>query len=421
MPSNLVLITTAYPSSSVTEEVFVSPELEALSREFDRVIIVPLHRYGAASEVKGPGIIIDWSIADSLSSRCKIFKLPALCSSYVRSNYARLLKSNNNLSQFISQSFYCMNVEICRRKLKRIISKYGLDTKSTVFYTFWFDYQAISLYELSKEMPLTFVSRAHGYDIFDHAAPNRPSYLRALAMTGIKALYPASREGERYLKDRYPGNDHKIHTRILGSDKDNPDYKAKCHDEESGMITFLSVARVSPEKGVTRNLEFVIQYAKVHKDKTVKWIHIGDGPEMNTLSQSCGKEAIPVNLEIELRGSLHNSAVHTIYHTEPIDWVMLFSDYEGGCPIAVSEAISYAVPVIGNAVGGIPEIITPDCGITVAHGTPPAEIVKKIDEVMSDRNAYLSMRETAHNRWKEKFSAGKLRAEFASELTDLIK
>lgn len=420
MPSNLVLITTAYPSSSVTEEVFISPELEALSREFDRVIIAPLFRRGRAQAIERPNVSVDWSIADSASTRCKLLKLPMLASYYVTNNYKKIHESCGGIKQFVTQSFYAMNVEITRRQLKKIITRHNLDVRSTVFYTFWFDYPTISLAELSKEMPIHIVSRAHGYDIYDHLAPNRPQYLRKDALSRIEYLFPASLDGEKYLRNTYPGNDHKIARRILGSVKRRFDCLARCNTPESGCVTFLSVARVSPEKGVLRNLDFVITFSKFHSNLAIKWIHVGDGPEMDTLRNSCEKSTLPQNLTVDLRGAMPNDAVHDIYSSQPIDWVMLFSDYEGGCPIAVSEALSYSVPVIANAVGGVPEIMTPCTGITVSHGTPAEEIAQMVTDAMNNRKGYIQMKSNAAKRWEEQFNARKLRRDFAIELRTLL-
>ncbi|MDE6835417.1 MAG: hypothetical protein K2J03_00485, partial [Muribaculaceae bacterium] len=42
----VVLITDAFPYSSITENSFISPEIESLSKSFDRVIIAPRKKMG---------------------------------------------------------------------------------------------------------------------------------------------------------------------------------------------------------------------------------------------------------------------------------------------------------------------------------------------------------------------------------------
>lgn len=419
MPRNVVLVTTAFPSASVTEEAFVTPELEALSTKFDRVIIVPLLNNGSTKEITYPGITVDWSVADSLSTRCKPLKLPYLFKPRVMRNYPEIAKTAGGVRRFISRALYCMNVEAIRVKLKRIIRRHGLSADSTVFYTFWFDFPTVALARIAEKEPIHIVSRAHGYDIYDNRAPNRPPHLRQRALSRMTRLYPVSREGERYLSHAYPGNDDKISMRRLGSVKPDIQSLTPCHSPGSGMMTFFSVARVSPEKGVMRNLDFVIEYSRIHPEQSVKWIHVGDGPEMPLLKVGSKKDVIPSNLTIELRGAMPNDEVHRIYTTETIDWIILFSDSEG-CPISLSEAISYSVPVIANAVGGVPEIVTPDTGITVKPGTDPKEIVAAVDGIMEDGQKFRKLKETAFIRWKDRFCAKKLREVFVAEISGFI-
>lgn len=420
MPRNVVLVTTAFPSASVTEEAFITPEIEDLSKRFDRVIIVPLLNNGSIKEIAYPCVTVDWSVADSLSTRYKLLKLPYLFKPRVMRNYPEIIKTAGGVRRFISRALYCMNVEVMRCKLKKIMRRHSLSAVATLFYTFWFDFTTIALAQMGETAPLHIVSRAHGYDIYDHLATNRPPHLRQRALNRMTRLYPASRNGELSLRHSYPGNDDKISMRILGSVKRDINFRTPCHSCGSGQVTFLSVARVSPEKGVRRNLDFVIKYSQIHPEQSVKWIHVGDGPEMHILKAESKSDSVPANLTIELRGAMPNDDVHRIYESESIDWVILFSDTEGGCPISLSEAISYSVPVIANAVGGVPEIVTPDTGITVKPGTDPKEIVAAVDGIMEDEQKFRKLKDTAFIRWKDRFCAKKLREDFVAEISGFI-
>lgn len=41
-PSTLILISSAFPAVTLTEQVFIMPELRALARRFERVIVMPM-------------------------------------------------------------------------------------------------------------------------------------------------------------------------------------------------------------------------------------------------------------------------------------------------------------------------------------------------------------------------------------------
>ncbi len=415
---DLLLITTAFPSKSVTEEVFVVPELEALSRSFSRVIIVPLQRRSLNKiDIPYSNVTVDFSIADSQFSVKKWRKAPLLFSRYALANLPSIVKSPGGLRNFLSRWFYCMNVELFRRQLEKVMLRNSVDITDALFYTFWFDYTTVALAEMASSAQMTIISRAHGYDIYDRFSPNRPPHLRRRALHRLAALYPVSKDGKDYLGAACPECADKIKVRILGSTKSDPEYVTPSHSPKFHKVTILSVARMSPEKAVERNPGFIKELARRFPEKSFKWIHVGDGPCMNVVKTSTFTD-MPSNLSVDFRGALPNNAVHAIYHEQPIDWTLLLSDSEG-CPIAVSESLSYGVPVIASRVGGLPEIVTPEVGVLVMPGTSPADIVGTVAPLLENPERYDSMKQAAFTRWMQNYSAPELRSSFAAEISQL--
>ena len=230
-----------------------------------------------------------------------------------------------------------------------------------------------------------------------------------------------SEAGAAALNGFYPGFEDRIKVRHLGSSKPEPDSLSRPNDPDSGCLTFLSVARAVPGKGIMRNLAFAAAVARRYPDRTIRWIHVGDGPEMTNLRSQCDRErtALP-NLTVDLRGALPNSGVHDLYRSEKIDWLLLFSDSEG-LPIAICEGLSYGVPVIATAVGGVPEIVTPEAGVTVAPDAAPDEIADRVAGYFCDPDSYLALRRSAFELWKRSFSSDALRVHFAAEIAGLQK
>lgn len=417
MPRNIVLITTAFPSSSVTEEVFVTPELEALAREFDRVIIVPMLLIGKVADINLPNVTVDYTIVRHLYSRFKPSKLPYLLSPYLLRKYRSIACESDSLKCFIDKSLFCVNVATHRKMLKQIARCRNLDPQSTVYYTFWFDYATAAL----AEMRCTFISRAHGYDIYDtRYGKYRLSTLRNLTLSRITALYPASQAGLDYIDNLYPGHRDKMHMRLLGSVKKDKTFITRCHTSADNAVTILSTARVSPEKRVLLNLDFVKSLALSHPAIAVKWIHVGDGQQMKELRQQCSG-TLPNNLEIDLKGKLSNNEIHRIYHEETIDWTLLLSESEGGSPITICESFSYGVPVIATKVGGVPCMFTDNTGLLVSPDASPDEIVKLVSPYIGNDTTMTRMKQAAREQWENRFDGETLRREFAKEIAGLIK
>lgn len=417
MLRNVVLITTAFPSDSVTEEVFVTPEVKALSREFDRVIIVPMLLIGEVADINLPNVTVDYTIARHLYSRFKPSKLPYLLSPYLLGKYRSIARESDSLKRFIDKSLFCVNVATHRKMLKQVARHWNLAPESTVYYTFWFDYATAAL----SEMRCTFISRAHGYDIYDtRYGKYRLSTVRDLTLSRITALYPASQAGLDYIDNLYPGHRDKMHLRLLGSVKSDRKFITRCHTSADNAVTIFSTARVSPEKRVLSNLEFVKSLALSHPAIAVKWIHAGDGPQMEELRHKCNSGILPANLEIDLKGKLSNNEIHRIYHEETIDWTLLLSESEGS-PITICESFSYGVPVIATKVGGVPDMFTTDTGLLVSPDASPEEIVREVTPYLGDDTTMTRMKQAACERWENRFDGETLRREFAKEVAGLIK
>lgn len=417
----IVLITNVYPTGSVTEGSFIEPELEALRRNFDRVIVVPVFDSGERQHIPCPEVEADLSLAQPLSLLSRISRLRFLASPSVLRELPRIIRSVRGFRRCAGQCFYYMNVSYMHRKLLRWMKRRQIDPAQTLFYTFWFDFPTVALARISAECGATVVSRAHGYDVYDNAHPNRPPELRRFALEHLSALYVVSEAGAAALNGFYPGFEDRIKVRHLGSSKPEPDSLSRPNDPDSGCLTFLSVARAVPGKGIMRNLAFAAAVARRYPDRTIRWIHVGDGPEMTNLRSQCDRErtALP-NLTVDLRGALPNSGVHDLYRSEKIDWLLLFSDSEG-LPIAICEGLSYGVPVIATAVGGVPEIVTPEAGVTVAPDAAPDEIADRVAGYFCDPDSYLALRRSAFELWKRSFSSDALRVHFAAEIAGLQK
>lgn len=389
------------------------PELDALSRHFDRIVIVPMQRKSDdIIDIPQQNISVDFTVADNRSIKVK---LPLLFSHYVLKNLPAILSGENGIRYFFSRWSFAMNIELFRRGIEKVIKSNSLDLKNTLAYTFWFDYTTIAL----TDFGITTISRAHGFDVYDAVyAPYMASHLRRNAIKKSAGIFTVSSHGEQYLRHRYPGNDDKISTRYLGSVKPVLDDLSPSSYSGSDTVTFLSVARVAPVKGVWRNIALVKELGKRYPDKIFRWIHIGDGPCMKRLQHEISSE-LPENVKVELKGALPNNEVHNLYRNESIDWSILLSDSEG-IPVSIMESMSYGVPVIVSNVGGLPELVTADCGYLIGPNLTSSEMADAVSQAVENPQLRRSMSKAAFIRWKENFAASALRENFAIEISNLL-
>jgi glycosyltransferase involved in cell wall biosynthesis len=150
----------------------------------------------------------------------------------------------------------------------------------------------------------------------------------------------------------------------------------------------------------------------------IEWTHIGDGPLMPVLKRELAT-GMNDNVLVNLPGKILNEQVHEIYKNEYFDLFINLSASEG-VPFAIMEALSYSIPVLATAVGGIPELINDSCG-KLLDKNPDIEAVKTFISYFnelnsSERSAY---RVNSRKRWEQLCNAEKNYNEFVTFLKKL--
>jgi len=155
------------------------------------------------------------------------------------------------------------------------------------------------------------------------------------------------------------------------------------------------IGRISPEKG----LPYLIQAVSI-LDKTAypfKLLIIGEGPQESDIKR------LVLN---------HGLATHVIFlgFKENIDELLpaidifVLPSLTEGTPMALLEAMSYGVPVIASAVGGIPKIIKNNVnGLLVSPGNP-SQIADAIMALMTDKAAFQRISAAARETISEKYN-----------------
>lgn len=405
MPATLILVTESYPYGGVTESVFIESELGFLSRMWTKVLLIPCIKRGESANVANyPNVEVcdDWLNWHAHRSRFRRLRYVA------HADVWREFVADRGYTDVT----YALSAVDFGRFIRRFMSLRGLRANNTLVYSFWLDYPATGAVLYGGG--LNVVSRAHGYDV----NMKRASYLRSLMMSKINKVYAASEASAKQLCQRFPTAVSNITRCYLGSRE--PSGQACWHSKSERKLVFLSCSRVVESKRVCMNFEMMRALAIARPDTEIKWIHIGSGDRMEYLRRKLSDEKSPSNLSVELLGELNNDEVHKIYVQRKIDWFVLLSSYEGGCPISVCEAMSYGTPVIATDTGGLSEIVDDDSGILMAFNPEKEEFVRGIVPYLDSEYRYESLRNGAYERWRKKFSAMRLRFDFAVELRSYV-
>lgn len=393
---NLLLITNSYPFGGVTEQAFVEPELFALLSRFDRVTIAPVTKTGPEMDVP-EGVSVDSTLCRRLPGMAD--KLTTLLNP---GTWRALWHDRRQLRSMrgIRDAFaYYAYIDYFAKRLCSM----GIDTSRTLIYTFWYDYVTCAAATLPHPM---IVTRAHGHDIYEEEG-FISRYWRHLSLKSLLSVYVASGNGADYLKRKFPEHTEKIKVSYLGSR--NPVETAFDKAFDSGVLSLLTVSRLSQEKRVPMLMRGLLAFAKSYPDIELHWTLVGSGVEAGDL-YAIANDGLPSNFHIYFHGALPNGEVHRLMSQGHFDAMVLTSRSEGGVPISICEAMSYGIPVIATAVGGVPELVGESTGMLLPRVFTDREFAEAVHEFYCRRTVQTFR---CRGVWEEKFSANTLRKEFA--------
>ncbi|HEY1758882.1 MAG TPA: glycosyltransferase [Bryobacteraceae bacterium] len=139
-----------------------------------------------------------------------------------------------------------------------------------------------------------------------------------------------------------------------------------------------------------------------------RFVVVGDGPEAAGLHRRL--RAHKLERLFEFRGQVADIAPELA----SCEVVVLPSKAEG-IPLIVLEAFAASRPVVASAVGGVPEVVTPENGILIPPGGPEVEnFAAALDRLLSDRTLRLRLGSNGRSTVEEKFDRRRAVEEYRS-------
>lgn len=416
MKETLYLFTRQYPFDG-GDSAFIEAEVELLSRYYRLVIVV------SSSHFEGS---IDHAIRrlpDGVELICcqEVIKLAFYKALFLfffskagRKEMRRICGNKKSLFGRIKASLYYYAVTYCYHEA---FKKAGVfhDADRCRYYTFWFDHATLACaIEKERRPDLKLISRIHGYDLYnERRAYEWQPFQLYKAQYVDKLVFVASRPREYFVRtfggERFSEGDLREKTNIvyLGTKPiSQPGFSVA--DSETTVFTIVSCSNVIPLKRV----DLIAEALKRISDKSMKWVHFGDGPEMPSLK----RHAEETSCVVELRGAVPHDDVLDYYQNNPIDVFITTSSTEG-CPVSIQEAMAAGLPIIATDVGGIPDEI--DGNGVLLKGNPTIEEVAAAICLMRDMDRQDRARMGRRSRalWEERFVA----AENAKKMLQLIE
>lgn len=276
-------------------------------------------------------------------------------------------------------------------EIRRILDK----NDCCYLYSFWFSRPAFVLAHFSKHKNVKrSITRAHGFDVY--LERNKYSYLpfREYIMKNIDEISFISKQGEKYFLNHY---NCLCKTKVsqLGTLCDR---KSDIH-YDIGTLNIVSCSSITQVK----RLDLIIEILS-RMNLNFKWYHIGSGDQFEKI-KGIAKEKLSSG-SFEFLGNIENSKILDTYNRLNPKFFINLSDSEG-IPVSMMEALSLGIPIVGRAVGGIPEIVCSETGLLLASefNLNYCEAIEEFVKTLSDEAIYNNLHKKCVDFWKENFNA----------------
>ncbi|HYV36790.1 MAG TPA: glycosyltransferase [Gemmataceae bacterium] len=156
-----------------------------------------------------------------------------------------------------------------------------------------------------------------------------------------------------------------------------------------------AAGRLSPEKGFEKLIEAAALVVK--NDADVGFVIFGQGPRRSALVELIAQRGLGDHVVLPgFRTNLEDYLPH-------FDLIAL-SSYTEGLPVVVLEAFAARVPVVGTAVGGVPEVIENGRSGYLVPAGDAAALADKIGQVLRDDDVRREMGQRGRQRMEEQFT-----------------
>lgn len=449
--SKLVLFTNTFPYGK--GETFLQEELQYTSKEFEQIVIFPLYKpkEGGVKELPNSNIKVMQPLL-SFDHKDKgalikngFFCFAPICFAVKEFFLKKVFCSGKKLWLFANYLFMLRSILSNKKVMQQVI---GEVKECSVAYLYWGDKSALLTPFLKKRLKgcskAKFAVRFHGSDLYESAKGYLP--FREMLYKAVDWAITISKNGEEYIKQNYKNQPATISTHRLGSFYHSdacPNLAAPLPDNPSavdapGAFNIISCSNVIELKRVhliaqamlmLERDENLCSFIKKGGISHICWTHIGDGPLLEPIKEYIQSYGVKEDEDIDstpiicnFMGAMPHNKVIEYYQTHYTDLFVQVSRSEG-VPVSIMEALSFGMPVLATNVGGVSELLPPDCGCgTLMDKDLSAEqLYKNIKEwiIKSVEQPGYERALEARKIWEENWDCSKNYSTFAKFLSSI--
>ena len=377
-------------------EAYLENELPVLTQRFGTVTLLPLFKDAKGQRPLAPNVAVKYVVPNPYDSASFISKLKYRALAAEVTNEIR--KSAPSLWVFTRRWPLEIRPRLSQALQRALALKHAFErghlSKNALLYSYWAYDWPIALGLLKRIDPsIHFVTRMHGFDLYAERSADGWSSFRDFVMRSADSVHVPSQAGLDHLHVTAAEHAHKVVLSRMGT----RDHGLAPWSPDK-ILRIVSCSNLFALKRV----DLLVAALKL-LETPVHWTHFGEGPERERLDDVV--KDLPPNVTTDFRGATPNAEVINWYKKTHVDVFVHLSSSEGGVPVALQEAASFGIPLLGTDAGGVREIIDNHSGFLL-EVDPTAERVAEVLRKFSYGNAdVMAFREGVRERWAEGFRA----------------
>lgn len=387
----LLLITQSFPFG-IVESSFLKEEIQFLAKCFDihivsrnvkdvQYVTVPtnviLHRYDAHEEYSILGLLLK-----------AIFSII-----FIKEVYSILLKKKNIFKSVFKSLRVQMRTLHFSNYLDSIRNEIGV---RTILYSYWNDYASFAA-SLIKRQGDYLICRLHGGDLYELNINDYYQPYKCLYNQKVDWFSFISAKGLKYFCETYFDVSKKASVNFLGV----PSHTIKYKFSKRTDVRLVSFSYVRDIKRIDKIIDTLSKIENVE----VHWTHIGGRYLYDQVVEYANKKLVyKKNIDYKFVGEMKNEDALDYIASHEFDFLINVSSTEG-MPMTMMEAFSMSLPVIGTAVGGVPEVVKHGYnGYLLKVDFGDDELIKLLSNyAILPFNDKVEFREHAKDTWRRNF------------------
>lgn len=304
----------------------------------------------------------------------------------------------------------------CADQLRKYVRKNSIICdEDTLIYSYWFNANCLAFLLDKKVYPgIKVVSRMHGYDLYNERNPHNRQPFREYMDSEVDKIFFVAETGlQYYIKHwkRMEVIDKKYLVSPIGT-VNREKIEVIGRSREKRTFKIVSCSNVIALKRVG----LIVEALSLIDDIEISWTHYGTGNLLDEIKEQAAQLLMcKKNISYDFRGYVPVEKIMNFYNENYVDCFLTTSSTEG-CPVSIQEAMSYGIPIVGTAVGEIPNMIAGN-GFLLSESPLPEDVCGAIHYLYSCTEEQIcEMRRRSRHLWENKYNALNNAANFVNEL-----